>query len=340
MRALYNQRHGGLEVLQVREEPDPSPGQGEVLVRVARAGLNFADVQARMGLYLDAPRPPMVMGYEVSGTVEALGPGVGGVERGARVLALTRFGGQASHVVVPAWQLFPMPEQMTFEQGAALPVNYLTAFHMLHQVGNLHPGHRVLIHMAAGGVGLAAIQLARRIDDVTLFGTASARKHALLREAGLQHPIDYRTTDYVAEVQRLTGGKGVHLVLDALGGRDWRKGYRLLAPTGHLIAFGFANLVTGTRRNLASVLWRLLTVPRFSPIPLMNENRSVSGVNVGHLWSEPELMASELRQLLQLYREGRLAPHVDKVFPLERAAEAHQYIQDRQNVGKVLLDCA
>src|SRR5713101_4091583 len=193
MRALFITRFGGPEVLEIRESADPTPGVGEILIDVVRSGLNFADIAARMGLYPDAPKPPMVVGYEVSGTVKAVGQGVSDLRTGDSVLAVTAFRGQATRVIVPAIQAIKMPPGMSFEQAAALPVNYLTAFHILHQVAHLRPGDRVLIHMAAGGVGLATIQLCRLVEGVELFGTASASKHDLLRREGVAHPIDYRS---------------------------------------------------------------------------------------------------------------------------------------------------
>jgi NADPH:quinone reductase-like Zn-dependent oxidoreductase len=304
---------------------------------VKAAGLNFADVMARMGLYPDAPPPPMVVGYEVAGVVDALGPGVEAPSLGARVLAGVRFRGQAEQVVLPADHAIPMPEGMSFEDGAALPVNYLTAWHALFRLGQLSRGQSVLVHMAAGGVGIAAIQLARTVPGVTVFGTASAAKHAVLRDEGCDHPIDYRTKDYAAEVRQLSGGRGVHLVLDALGGEDWRKGYALLRPAGLLVALGFANMVAGPRRSLLRVAREFLSVPRFSPIALMNDNRGVAGVNMGRLWGEPEMVAEELRTLLALFREGRIRPRVDSTFAFEDAARAHERLQSRGNVGKVLL---
>jgi synaptic vesicle membrane protein VAT-1 len=340
MRSLYNTRFGGTDVLQVREEPDPIPREGEVLIRAERSGLNFADIMARVGLYPDAPKPPMVMGYEVAGTVAAVGSGVTAPKIGDRVIALTHFKGQSDRVIAPAWQALPMPAGMTFDAGAALPVNYLTALHMMFHVGQLRPGDRILIHMAAGGVGLAAIQLAKQVENVTIFGTASASKHAMLKEAGVHHPIDYRTVDYAAEIRRITGGKGVHMVLDALGGNDWNKGYKLLAPAGHLIAFGWANMVSGERRNVFKVGKEYLSMKSYSPATLMNHNHTVSGVNMGSLWGEADLMTSHMRRLLELFQQKKISPHVDKVFPLSKAGEAHQYVQARKNVGKVLFDCA
>jgi synaptic vesicle membrane protein VAT-1 len=337
MRAVWIARAGGPEVLEVRETPEPIPGPGEVRVRVRMAGLNFAEVMARMGLYPDAPRLPCVVGYEVSGVVDAQGSGVAAPAVGTRVLAMTRFGGHAEAVCVQAGQAIPMPDGMTFEEGAALPVNYITAWHMLFRVAALRPGEKVLVHMAAGGVGIAALQLCRTVPGVVTFGTASAGKHEAIRAQGCSHPIDYRMADYAVEVRRLTGGKGVDVVLDALGGSDWRKGYALLRPAGRLVAYGFANMAAGERRNLLHVAREALSIPRFSPLALMSDNRSVAGVNVGHLWGEPEMMLAEVTTLVDLYRKGAIRPQVDQVFPFDRAAEAHRRIQDRKNVGKVLL---
>jgi NADPH:quinone reductase-like Zn-dependent oxidoreductase len=253
------------------------------------------------------------------------------------VLALVRFGGQAEKVVLPAGHAMPMPEGMTFEQGAALPVNYLTAYHALFRVGHLSRGQSVLVHMAAGGVGIAALQLCRTVPGITVFGTASAAKHAVIRDEGCHHPVDYRTHDYETEVRQLTGGRGVDLVLDALGGADWRKGYRLLRPGGMLVTYGFANLATGPRRSLLVAARQLLSVPRFSPIALMDDNRGVAGVNMGHLWGEPEMVLGEFQALLELFREGRIRPRVDSTFRFEEAALAHERLQGRGSVGKVLL---
>ena len=337
MKAVWTTRAGGPEVLEVREGPDPAPREGEVRIRVRAAGLNFADIMGRLGLYPDAPKLPAVMGYEVSGTIEALGPGSTGPPVGTRVLATTRFGGQADVICVPALQAIPMPEAMTFEEGAALPVNYVTAYHALFRVGALRPRQRVLVHMAAGGVGIAALQLCRTVEGVETFGTASASKHDAIRAEGCTHPIDYRTRDYAAEVRRITQGRGVDLVLDPLGGKDWRKGYRLLRPAGRLVAYGFANLAQGERRSVLVAAREMAQVPIFTPIGLMNDNRSVGGVNIGHLWGETEMMTEEMRALVDLYARGRIRPRVDAVFPFARAADAHRQLQSRRNVGKVLL---
>src|SRR5713226_5184708 len=190
MRAVVITKHGGPNVLAVQERPDPPIGPGEVRIDVAAAGVNFADVMARMGLYPDAPKTPCIVGYEVAGTILELGEGVDGLTHGQRVVAGTKFGGYASQVMVPASDVVPLPEELTFEQGAAIPVNYATAWAGLIRYGALEAGERVLIHAAAGGVGIAATQIAKRAG-AEVYGTASPGKHERIRELGVDHAIDY-----------------------------------------------------------------------------------------------------------------------------------------------------
>jgi NADPH:quinone reductase-like Zn-dependent oxidoreductase len=338
MRSIFITRHGGPGVLEVRETDDLTPQAGQVVVAVKAAGLNFAEVMARKGLYPDAPKPPCVVGYEGSGVVEAVGPGVVAPAKGTRVAFLSRFGAHASQVCVGAEQAFPIPNSMSFEEAAALPVVYLTAYHMLFRVTTLRRRSHVLVHMAAGGVGTAALQLCRTVDAVVTYGTASASKHDYLREHGCDHPIDYRSQDYAAEIRRLTNGRGVDLVLDALGGADWATGYDLLAPAGMLIAFGLANANTKSgRRNLFNVARQLVAVPRFSPMKLMDKNRGVAGVNMGHLFGEVDMLAEEMRAIFALYEQGKVRPHVSRTFPFSKAAEAHAELEQGRNVGKVVL---
>jgi NADPH:quinone reductase-like Zn-dependent oxidoreductase len=337
VRAVWQQRNGGPEVLSVRETPDPEPGPGEVRIRVRACGLNFAEVMARQGLYPDAPKPPCVLGYEAAGVVDALGPGTDGPAVGRPVVALTRFGGHADVVCAPVAQVLPLPDGMDFETAAAIPVTYLTAYHMLFRVANLQPGAKVLVHMAAGGVGIAVLQLCATVPGVETFGTASAGKHGVLREEGCTHPIDYRGTDYARRVRELTGGAGVDVVLDPLGGKDWATGLSLLRPVGHLVAYGFANIASGERRNPLRLVGQALRIPRFTPLGLMNGNRSVSGVNIGHLWPEVELLRAELSAVLELWREGKVRPRIDSVHPFTAVGAAHARLTERRNVGKVIL---
>src|SRR5438128_2743507 len=313
MRSVWITRTGPPEALEVREVPDPTPGPGQALIRVRASGVNFADVMARLGFYPDAPPRPCVVGYEVAGTVEALGPGADGdLAIGRRVVALTRFGGYAEAVAVPTAQIFPLADGMGFEDAAAIPVNYLTAVLMLRHFGNVKRGERVLVHAAAGGVGQAAIQLCR-IAGAEVIGTASAAKHAQLREAGVAHAIDYRTQDFEAEVRRVTGGRGVDIVLDATGA--FRQSYRSLAPLGRLVCFGLSGAATGMGPSRLGALKRLATLPWFHPIRLMNDNKAVIGVNLGHLWDRIDLLRGEMLSLLADYEAERIKPVVGKTFP-------------------------
>jgi NADPH:quinone reductase-like Zn-dependent oxidoreductase len=338
MKAIWIPEHGEADVLEVREGEDPIPGSRQVRIRVRKSGINFADIMARLGLYQDAPPPPMVVGYEVSGVIDAVGPEVTDKREGQRVLAMTPFGGYADTVCVDASLTHELPEKMTFEEGAALPVNYLTAYHMLFNVFRVRAGDHVLIHQAAGGVGTAANQLCRSVGGVVTYGTASKGKHDYVRNNGCEHPIDYHAVDYVTEVRKLTDGRGVHLVLDALGGRDWKKGYSLLRPGGMLIPFGWANMAHHGKRRVSHVLGQLTHIPWWTPMRLMQENKGIAGVNMGHLWGEHEMMSEVFAALLRLYERGAIEPHVDRCFPFERAGEAHAYIEAGLNVGKVLLE--
>ena len=203
MRQVFITGHGGPDKLQVRESPDPTPGQGEVRIRVQAIGINFADILARQGLYQDAPKVPCVVGYEVSGVIDATGSGVDASWVGKDAVALTRFGGYSDVVIVPVAQVFEKPGSLSHERAAAIPVNYLTAWQLLVVMGSLKANETVLIHNAGGGVGLAAIDIARHIG-ATIFGTASSSKHPFLKQRGLHEAIDYRTGDWTLELARLT----------------------------------------------------------------------------------------------------------------------------------------
>lgn len=337
MRQVWITRAGAPDVLQVREAPDPVALPGQVRVRVRAAGINFADLMARMGLYPDAPKPPCVVGYEVSGTVDQIGEGVTALAVGDRVFAMPHFGGYSDTVVLPAAQAIGMPERMTFEHAAAMPVVYLTAHHALHYTGNLREGARVLIHSAAGGVGLAAVQLAKARKCV-IFGTASASKLDFLRGLGVQHPID-TTTDWAAAVRAVVGGDagGLDLVLDPVGGASWKTGYDLLGPTGRLVAFGFSAATGGNTRSLLRAAAAFLKISKYSPMAMMGDNKSVTGINMGQLFERIDILRPQFDALLAMYAQGIIEPHVDRTFRFDEAPAAHQHLHDRKARGKVLL---
>ncbi|MCX6549927.1 MAG: medium chain dehydrogenase/reductase family protein [Acidobacteria bacterium] len=336
MREVVITHHGGPDVLEERQRLTPDPASGEVRIRVKACGVNFADVLARMDLFPDAPKPPMVPGYEVSGYVDAIGPGPTRHEMGRHVVALTRFGGYADCVIVPAEFVWGVPQNLSHNEAASIPVNYLTASVALYRMAGLKSGEWVLIHGAGGGVGIAAIQLSR-LRRATVVGTASAAKHNALRSLGIDHVIDYRTADVEAEVARITNGRGVDVVLDPLGGENLIKSYRMLAPLGRLVSYGAQDMVGGQHRIVVRSLHTLWQMPRFNPVDLMNDNKGVFGLNLGHLWEERRFLSGAMEALLTDFAGGRLKAVVSKTFPLGRAADAHRFLQDRANVGKVVL---
>lgn len=335
MKQVWITKAGAPEVLKVQEAPDPVVGPGQVRVRVKAAGINFADLMARVGLYPDAPKIPCVVGYEVSGTVDQIGDGVTGMKVGDRVFAMPRFGGYTDTLVVPAGQAIHMPDAMTFEEAAALPVVYLTAHHCMLYTGALREGSSVLVHSAAGGVGLAAVQLAKARKCV-IFGTASKGKHDFLRAQGVQHPIDSEG-DYVAPVRAVVGDKGVDLVLDPVGGASWKTGYDLLGPAGRLVCFGFSAAASGNTRSLWRAVTQFLKVSKYSPMELMDVNKSVTGVNMGHLFGRLDILVPQFEALVKMYEAGLIKPYVDRTFRFDEAPAAHQYLHDRKAKGKVLL---
>jgi NADPH:quinone reductase-like Zn-dependent oxidoreductase len=289
-----------------------------------------------MGLYPDAPKVPCVVGYEVSGTIDRLGEGADGAgfAVGDRVLAMPKFGGYADVLALPSAQVMKMPASMSFEDGAAMPVVYLTAHHMMFQVGVLHPGSTVLVHSAAGGVGIAAVQLAKWRGCVVL-GVASSAKHAFLRTIGVDHPIE--PEGYASAARAIVGDRGVDLVLDPVGGRSWTEGYDLLGPCGRLVAFGMSAVASGSRRSLLHAISALMQVRKTSPRQLMDDNKTIAGVNMGRLFHRVDLLRPQLAALGELYEQGVVKPHVARTFPFDEAPAAHQFIHDRKAIGKVLL---
>jgi|SRR5680860_904529 len=341
MKAVVLIGTGGYEVLQVQERPDPAVGPGEVRIAVKAAGINFADTMARVGLYPGAPKPPCVLGYEVAGEVESMGEGVTGRQVGDRVVAGTRFGGHAELVTVPADQALPLPDRLSFEQGAAFPVNYGTAYAALVVMGSLREGDRVLIHAAAGGVGISATQIAHNIG-AEVFGTASPTKHDAIRAQGVDHAIDYRSLDFEAETMRITDGEGVDLVIDALGPTSFRKDYRLLRPGGRLVMYGLSEGSKDGKRDIPAMLKSLAsmptaTMPWWKSLAVMNENKGVFGLNMLEWWDAEGNLDRVVDPLMADLEAGRLEPVVAEAFPFERAGDAHRFIAERRNVGKVVL---
>jgi NADPH:quinone reductase-like Zn-dependent oxidoreductase len=336
MKQIVITKYGDTDVLKIQEKRDPEPLPGEVLIKVKAIGINFADILARKGLYPDAPKPPCVVGYEVSGIVEAAGQGVSSSMVGESALALTRFNGYSDRVCVPVKNIFTIPESLDFERAAAVPVNYLTAYQLICVMGGLKKAESVLIHNAGGGVGLAALDIALHLGATT-YGTSSGKKHPFLKERGLHHPIDYRNQDFLSTIMDLTDGKGVELVIDPIGGKNWKKNYKALRATGRLGMFGVST-VTESKMGRSMQFARLLTqMPWYNPLVLMNANKSVFGVNIGHMWNERNKLRGWMQDILNGIEAGWVRPHVDRTFPFEQAGDAHAYIEARKNIGKIVL---
>src|SRR3954453_15878984 len=272
MRAAVLPRHGGPDVFEIQERPDPSLGPRRVLVRVRAAGINFADLMARQGLYPDAPDLPAVLGYEMAGEVQDIGEGVDAFSTGDKVIGWCRFGGYAELVSARARDLSPLPAGWSFEEGAAFPVVYGTAYASLVAFGNLRSGERLLIQAAAGGVGSAATQIGKLLG-AEIYGTASSSKHDAIRGFGVQHPIDYRDKDFAEEVRRISGEETpLDVIVDGIGAASWKKGYGLLRAGGRLVMIGAASFVRGEKRNLPKAAANMARVPRFNPIKMASES--------------------------------------------------------------------
>jgi NADPH:quinone reductase-like Zn-dependent oxidoreductase len=331
MRSLVITEHGPPEVLRVQERPDPEPRPGEALVRVRAAGINFADLLARTGLYPDAPKPPCVVGYEFAGELETA---AGDLPAGARVMGGCRFGAYAERVAARPSNLIPLPEPWSFAEGAAVPVAYITAYAGLVRYGGLRAGERVLIQAAAGGVGIAATQVAK-LAGAEVFGTASPAKHDAIRSFGVDHPLDY---DFVPAVRRIAGEqRPLDLAFDAIGGSSFRKSFSLLRPGGRLVCFGASAVQGGERRSPLRAARVLARMPRFNVLKLMRESKSVIGLNMLALWDARQTLDEYIAPLAEWVERGDIRPVVAKEFPLEEGAAAHRYLHERNNVGKVVL---
>ncbi len=344
MRAVVVRRYGPPEVLEWREVPDPKPEAGQVLIRVRAVGINFADILARLGVYSNTPRPPFVPGLEIAGIVEEVGgtrkevakASPSALKPGDRVVALTRFNAYAEQVAVNSEQAFGIPEAMSFEEAAAIPVNYLTAWQSMFEMGNLRRGDRILITSAAGGVGVAAVQLAKARGLVT-FAVAGPSKQEFLRQIGVDHPIDYTRENFL-EVVRRVAPEGIEMALDAVGGKSYAQSYKCLGPMGRLVVYGFSTVV-GAKGKISYLraAKEMLQTPRFHPLKLIDRNIAVIGVHIGKLGGKSSIMKGQLEEILRMYHSGQVKPVVGRTFPLAEAASAHGYIHDRKNIGKVVL---
>jgi NADPH:quinone reductase-like Zn-dependent oxidoreductase len=336
MLAIYITKAGGPDVVKSKQAPEPEVAEGQALVKVKAAGLNYAEVVIRMGMYPDAPKFPFVPGYEFSGIVEKTN-GCSSVKDGDRVIGVVHNGAQAEYIAVNENQLYIIPEDLDFEQAAAMPVNYMTAYLALFRMANIQDGEKVLIHSCAGGVGTAAVQLAHT-KNAEIFGTSSrAEKIAYLNRIGVQHPINYREDDFASVIRAATGNRGVDIVLDSVGGPTFRKSYKLLAPGGRIICYGVADLMSGSRFNYGRLLWKFMTIPAVRTLNLIQNNRGIFGLLVNRLITDPVYFESVMAELVDLFKKDLIKPEINKVYDPEEIAEAHRYLESGESVGKLII---
>ena len=334
-RKLVITKAGSPSVLDVVEFEMPSPNEGEVCIEVHFAGINFADTLMRLGLYQPRPPFPFTPGYEVSGTIHSLGKGVKNLQVGQRVVAAMQNGGQASHVIAQIARVIPLPDEMSLEKAASMPVTYMTAHHMLHYLGNLKSTDSVLIHGGAGGVGTAALQLCQWAGVSKIWATASGHKADIIKQYG-GIPIDRHNQDFVEVIKQATGGKGVDHILDPISGENLKRSLKVLAMGGKVYSYGMSSAAPSSKRSLlkAYMAWR--KTPKLDPMKMMSRNQGIFGVHMG-TWDDEVVIAEQLQRILEGIKVGALDPVIDSIFAVEDAAKAHQHIHDAKNVGKVLL---
>ena len=321
MKAIRIHETGDPEVMHLEEVEIPTPTQDQVLIKVAAAGVNYADLAQRRGAYLTRTRTPMTMGFEVAGTIAAHGPGASAPPVGTRVIAFVE-GGYAEYAIASAATIIPIPDTLDFTHAAAFAVQGLTAYQTLRESGRLQPGESVLVQAAAGGVGTLAVQLARLMGAGKVIGTASnEQKLELVRSLGADAAINYTQDGWVEQVKKATGGRGVDIVLEVVGGSVTDQCLQALAPFGRLVVIGAAS---GERAQ-------------FSAVQLMYKNLSVVGYWLTSWLSRPDRIAAATIELMQYLASGNLQIIVGQTFPLADAAEAHRAITERRTTGKVVL---
>ena len=337
MKRIEYMKFGGPDVLQVKDFNLGDPADDEVQIKTHFAGINFAEIMTRMGLYPGAPKPPSPIGGEASGVITKLGNNITEHSIGDKVMVFAPFNSYSSHINVNKQMLMKLPDSFTLEQGAAFPVIYMTAYMMMFDLGNLKKDEIFFIQGAGGGVGTAAIQLAKAAG-AKIIGTSSGWKHERLKDMGVDLCIDYTKENVTNKIMEYTDGYGVDLIIDPVGGKQWAESYNLLAPMGKLIVYGNQNLVQGKTRSMLALAKEFLTMPKMKPFEMIGKNRAIMGYHLGRLKGAEHKIKRAMVGIYQMIEAGDVSPVVGKVFPFDEAAQAHDYIQKRKNFGKVLLD--
>lgn len=336
MKAIILERHGGPEVLRVREVPDPEPGPGEVRVRVEAIGVNYAEVLSRKGLYGWAPAMPYTPGMEATGTIDALGAGVEGRATGERVIVGAQYGAYAERIVVPERQALPAIPGFSTDENAALAVNYLTAWVALMEMARLRPTDRVLVTAAAGGVGTAAVLVATRFGCATVGLAGSDEKLGQIRALGAEAAVNYRSPGFPARLRDAAGPDGFDVVLEVVGGEVFRAVWPVLAPFGRVVVAGFASLAL-QRWNPLSWLRTWRDLPRADIRSLAPASAGLMGTHVGYLLADPPRLARVWGELMAFVAAHGIRPVVGATFAFDRMPEAHRLMESRRSVGKIVV---
>ncbi|MDB4439027.1 zinc-binding dehydrogenase [bacterium] len=336
MKAIYLTKYGKAQnAFEIRETEIPTPDSREVCIQVNYFGLNFADIVARRGLYPDAPKNPAVLGYDVTGTIHSVGTEVTEFRVGDRVAALTRFGGYAEYATTMVEGIVKIPEGYDEAKATALATQACTAYYCAEECVTLNTGDNVLIQAAAGGVGSILVQIARH-HGCTVFGTASSSKQDILAENGVHYPIDYTQKSFFDEVTKTLGGNNLDFVFDSIGGKVFKKGYKLLQPGGSMVTFGAAAQVSGN--NKLKALGVVLGFGIFSPIQLLLSSKSLIAVNMLRIADyKPALFKKIFSGVINYAEQGIINPTVAKIYDAENISEAHAFLESRKSVGKVVM---
>ena len=337
MKAIVLKKYGSArDAFEFREVKDPVAGPGQVQIKVAFTGLNFADVMAVKGLYKEAPPLPCILGYDVAGTISEIGEGVTGFQKGDTVIAATRFGGYAERAVTDARAVTKIPPEWNPANAIAFTTQYCTAYFSAGEMMNLHKGDKVLVQSAAGGVGIALVQYAK-YKGCEVFGTAgSEEKLAFLKELGVDHPINYNKEDFADVIKRITNARGLDAIFDAVGGASVSKGIKLLAAGGRLVCYGAS--VLSSKKGLAK-LKAGLAFGFYHPAMLMMPSKSIIGVNMLKVAdSKPAMMQHCLESVVELAKQGVFKPKDSIIFPAAEITKAHEMLANRKSMGKVVLE--
>ena len=338
MKSILLTKYGASsQAFEFVEREIPTPRPGEVCIKVASFGLNFADVMARRGLYQDAPSLPACLGYDVAGTIYAVAEDVNDFVVGERVFGMTRFGGYSEYVCTAAAGVAKTPLGMDSPTATALATQYATAYHCAYEAVRLHEGDRVLIQAGAGGVGTALVQFAKH-NKCRIAATASSAKINHLKDYGVDLAIDYTKSDFVKIIEQAWGKNPIDIAFDSVGGRSFVKSYKLLSPGGKIVPYGAAAQITGGKTGKLKAARVGLGFGFFSPIPLLMKSQAIIGVNMLRIADHrPHILKEGMQRVSQLTEQGILKPVISKVFGAAHIAKAHDYLESRKSTGKVAL---